>query len=125
MPELIENDPTIVTLINDYGFPIILAVGMGYFIYYVWQFISNELEPQIDKMHMALIRLIDQVRMLDQDMIRLQQKVNVVLEYREIPLSPSNALEDEKYTYLVLCSMNFLIIILVIITGSSKLTLII
>ena len=31
---------------------------------------------------MALIRVIDQVRMLDQDMIRLQQKVNVVLEYR-------------------------------------------
>ena len=80
---VIENDPTIVQLINDYGFPIILAVGMGYFIYYVWQFISNELEPEIDKMHMQLIRLIDQVRMLDQDMIRLQQKVNVVLEYRE------------------------------------------
>tara|TARA_B100000902_G_C27251743_1_gene885644 strand:- start:580 stop:888 length:309 start_codon:yes stop_codon:yes gene_type:complete len=79
----ISNDPTIIQLINDYGFPIVLAVGMGYFIYYVWQFISNELEPEIDKMHMQLIRLIDQVRMLDQDMIRLQQKVNVVLEYRE------------------------------------------
>ena len=79
----ISNDPTIVALINDYGFPIVLAVGMGYFIYYVWQFISNELEPEIEKMHFALIRLIDQVRMLDQDMIRLQQKVNVVLEYRE------------------------------------------
>ena len=82
MPDLIETDPTIVQLINDYGFPIILAVGMGYFIYYVWQFISNELEPEIEKMHFQLIRLIDQVRMLDQDMIRLQQKVNVVLEYR-------------------------------------------
>ena len=80
---VIENDPTIVQLINDYGFPIILAVGMGYFIYYVWQFISDELEPEIEKMHFALIRLIDQVRMLDQDMIRLQQKDNVVLEYRE------------------------------------------
>ena len=79
----VSNDPTIVQLINDYGFPIILAVGMGYFIYYVWQFISDELEPEIEKMHFALIRLIDQVRMLDQDMIRLQQKVNVVLEYRE------------------------------------------
>ena len=79
----ISNDPTIVQLINDYGFLIVLAVGMGYFIYYVWQFISNELEPEIEKMHMQLIRLIDQVRMLDQDMIRLQQKVNVVLEYRE------------------------------------------
>jgi len=79
----ISNDPTIVQLINDYGFPIILAVGRGYFIYYVWQFISEELEPVIEEMHFALIRLIDQVRMLDQDMIRLQQKVNVVLEYRE------------------------------------------
>ena len=79
----ISNDPTIVQLINDNGFPIILAVGMGYFIYYVWQFISEELEPVIEEMHFALIRLIDQVRMLDQDMIRLQQKVNVVLEYRE------------------------------------------
>ena len=69
--------------VSDYGFPIIMSVGMGYFIYYVWQFISNELEPEIEKMHFALIRLIDQVRMLDQDMIRLQQKVNVVLEYRE------------------------------------------
>jgi len=83
MPELVENDLTLVGMVNEYGFPIILAVGMGYFIYYVWQFISNELEPEIEKMHMQLIRLIDQVRMLDQDMIRLQQKVNVVLEYRE------------------------------------------
>jgi hypothetical protein len=81
--DVLEQDPTLVALINDYGFPIVLAVGMGYFIYYVWQFISNELEPEIEKMHFALIRLIDQVRMLDQDMIRLQQKVNVVLEYRE------------------------------------------
>jgi hypothetical protein len=29
-----------------------------------------------------LIRVIDKTRMLDQDMIRLQQKVNVVLEYK-------------------------------------------
>ncbi len=92
---VIENDPTIVQLINDYGFPIILAVGMGYFIYYVWQFISDELEPEIEKMHFALIRLIDQVRMLDQDMIRLQQKVNVVLEYRAVQ-KLREELEKEK-----------------------------
>ncbi len=83
MPEMVENELTLVGMVNEYGFPIILAVGMGYFIYYVWQFISNELEPEIEKMHMQLIRLIDQIRMLDQDMIRLQQKVNVVLEYKE------------------------------------------
>lgn len=79
-----SEDPTLVTLVNDYGFPVIMSIGMGYFIYYVWWFIGEHIEPQIEEMHMALIRVIDQTRMLDQDLIRLQQKVNVVLEYREV-----------------------------------------
>lgn len=70
-------------LISDYGFPIVMSIGMGYFIYYIWWFVGEKLEPEIEDQHMALIRLIDQVRMLDQDLIRLQQKVDVVLEYRE------------------------------------------
>ncbi len=69
--------------ISDYGFPIVMSVGLGYFIYYVWWFIGEHIEPQIEKMHFALIKVIDQVRMLDQDLIRLQQKVNVVLEMKE------------------------------------------
>lgn len=73
----------VVQLVSDYGFPIVMAVGMGYFIYYVWWFIGERIEPELQKMHMALIRVIDQTRMLDQDLIRLQQKVNVVLEYKE------------------------------------------
>jgi len=70
-------------LINDFGFPIVMAVGMGYFIYYVWRYITLVVKPELGKMHVALIKVIDQTRMLDNDMIRLQQKVNVVLEYRE------------------------------------------
>jgi len=70
------------TLVGEFGFPIVMAVGMGYFIYYVWKFIINKIEPEIEKMHYALIKCIDANRMLDNDMIRLQQKVNVVLEYR-------------------------------------------
>ena len=70
-------------LVTEFGFPVVMAVGMGYFIYYIWQFISNNIQPELDAMHMALIKCIDQNRMLDNDMIRLQQKVNVVLEYRE------------------------------------------
>lgn len=79
----VSNDPTIVTLINDYGFPIVMVVGLGYFVYFVWKFISDEIEPEIEKMHFQLIRVIDQMRMLDQDLIRLQQKVDVILEMRE------------------------------------------
>jgi len=70
-------------LIADYGFPTVMMVGLGYFIYYVWYFIGEHLEPEIEKQHFALIKVIDQVRMLDQDLIRLQQKVNVVLEMKE------------------------------------------
>ena len=82
--EVVANtDPTIVTLINDYGFPIVMMVGLGYFIYYIWWFVGEKLEPQIEKMHFALIKVIDQTRMLDQDLIRLQQKVDVVLEMKE------------------------------------------
>tara|TARA_Y100000385_G_scaffold264890_1_gene298702 strand:- start:165 stop:422 length:258 start_codon:yes stop_codon:yes gene_type:complete len=73
----------IVKLISEYGFPIVMMVGLGYFIYYIWWFVGEKLEPEIEKQHFALIRVIDQVRMLDQDLIRLQQKVDVVLEYKE------------------------------------------
>ena len=73
----------LITLINDYGFPIVMMVGLGYFIYYIWWFVGEKLEPEIEKQHFALIKVIDQVRMLDQDLIRLQQKVDVVLEYKE------------------------------------------
>jgi hypothetical protein len=73
----------IAQLISEYGFPIVMMVGLGYFIYYIWWFVGEKLEPEIEKQHFALIRVIDQVRMLDQDLIRLQQKVDVVLEYKE------------------------------------------
>ena len=72
----------VAALINDYGFPVVAVVFLGYFIYYVWNFMNTEVKPALGNMHMALIRCIDQMRMLDQDQIRLQQKVNVVLEYK-------------------------------------------
>jgi len=70
-------------LIAEYGFTTVAIVGLGYFVYFVWQFVNKELDPKIEEMHMSLIKLIDQIRMLDQDMIRLQEKIKVVLEYRE------------------------------------------
>jgi len=72
----------LVKLVNDFGFPVVMALGMGYFIYFIWQYVTEELEPKIDKQRTTLIKLIDQMRMLDQDQIRLQQKLNTVLEIR-------------------------------------------
>ena len=73
----------LVTALDEFGLPVVMAVGMGYFIYYIWRFVGEKLEPAIEEMHIALIKVIDQNRMLDQDLIRLQQKVNVVLRYKD------------------------------------------
>jgi len=73
----------VVFAISEFGFPIVIAVGLGYFVYYVWRTIINVINPAIKKMHFALIKLIDQIRMLDNDMIRLQEKVDTVLQMKE------------------------------------------
>ena len=83
-------------LIEQYGFTTVAIVGMAYFVYYVWKFINEELDPKLEEMHMGLIRLIDQIRMLDQDMIRLQEKVKVVLEYRERQKKINESKNEDK-----------------------------
>jgi hypothetical protein len=72
----------IVTLINKYGFPIVAAGGMGYLIFYVWTWVTKEIKPILSEANTVLIGLIDRIRMLDNDLIRLNQKVNTVLHLR-------------------------------------------
>jgi hypothetical protein len=72
----------IVNLINKYGFPIVMAVGMGYIIKMVWFWATTEVKPVINDANAVLIALIDRIRMLDNDLIRLNQKVNTVLHLR-------------------------------------------
>ena len=80
----------IAELINKYGFPIVAAGGMGYLIYYVWIWATKEVKPVLSEANTTLIALIDRIRMLDNDLIRLNQKVNIVLMMRE--------LRDEEHT---------------------------
>ena len=71
-------------LINQYGFPIVAAVGLGYYVYYVWIWATKEVKPVLSEANTVLIALIDRIRMLDNDLIRLNQKVNIVLMLREM-----------------------------------------
>jgi len=70
----------LVAAINQYGFPIIAAMGLGYFVYYVWQWATKEIDPVLSEAQTTLIALIDRIRMLDNDLIRLNQKLNMILE---------------------------------------------
>ena len=72
----------IADIVNKYGFPIVMAVGMGFIIHYVWKWATTEIKPVINDANTVLIALIDRIRMLDNDLIRLNQKVNTVLHLR-------------------------------------------
>lgn len=80
--------------ISEYGFPIIAAMGMGYFIFFIWKWVTETIDPVIGETMFTLIKLVDRVRMLDNDMIRLNSKLSMVLEYRA-KLNPQR--EDELH----------------------------
>ena len=74
--------------ISEYGFPIVATVGLLYMIHFIWNFITNNIKAKLAEANVTLIALIDRIRMLDNDIIRLQQKLATVIELRE--------LKDEK-----------------------------
>ena len=86
----------VVALINKYGFPIVAAAGMGYMIFYVWTWATKEIKPILNDANTVLIALIDRIRMLDNDLIRLHQKVNTVLHLRGKIIEGERVVEQQK-----------------------------
>ena len=88
-------------VVSDYGFPIIAAMGMGYFIFFIWTWVTTVIDPVIGETMGTLIKLVDRVRMLDNDIIRLNTKLSMVLEH-EAKLDKARRAELEaivaKYT---------------------------
>ena len=88
----------IADLINQYGVPTVVAVGMAYFIYYIWKFVTTEILPVLGATLTTLIALIDRIRMLDNDMIRLDQKIHTVMELQEQEKNGKQEKEKKKTT---------------------------
>jgi len=73
----------IVELVNQFGLPVVVAGGLGYFIFFIWKFVTTKIKPKLGQAFTVLVALIDRVRMLDNDLIRLDQKLNVFIEMKE------------------------------------------
>ena len=73
----------IVEFVNQYGLPITVAGGMGYFIFFIWKFVTVKIKPKLGATFTVLVALIDRIRMLDNDLIRLKQKLDMILEYQQ------------------------------------------
>ena len=70
-------------MVNQYGLPIVVAGGMGYFIFFIWKYVTTQIKPKLGATFGVLVELIDRDRMLDNDLIRLEQKLNVFVEMKE------------------------------------------
>ena len=68
--------------ISEYGFPIVATVGLLYMIYFIWGFITNNIKKKLSETSVTLIALIDRIRVLDNDIIRLQQKLDTVIQLK-------------------------------------------
>ena len=87
----------VIELVNQYGLPIVVAGGMGYFIFFIWKYVTTEIKPKLGQTATVLIALIDRIRMLDNDLIRLDQKLNIFIEMDEaIRLKDKNGKDTKK-----------------------------
>jgi hypothetical protein len=74
---------TIVEILNQYGFATLAAIAMGWFIYFIYTYITQEVTKKLSEASGALIQLIDKIRRLDNDIIRLRSKVNTIITLQE------------------------------------------
>jgi hypothetical protein len=81
--EVTQSYYTVTSIIQDYGFPTVAVFFLAYFIYFLWKFITTEITPKLASTSKTLIGLIDRVRMLDNDLIRLQTKVKTAREKKK------------------------------------------
>ena len=72
-----------VDVIQKFGFPTVMVIGLGYFVFFVWQTITKTIDPAVQEMKTTIIRLTDELRKLDQDMIRLKEKVETVVRLKD------------------------------------------
>ena len=73
----------IIDILNRYGFATMAAIGLGWFIYFIYIYITTQIKVKLGEMNGVLIGLIDRIRMLDNDLIRLRAKLNTILTMRE------------------------------------------
>ena len=74
---------TVLEILNQYGFATLAAIAMGWFIFFIYTYITQEVIKKLSEASGALIQLIDKIRRLDNDIIRLKSKLNTIHTIRE------------------------------------------
>ena len=94
-------DAELANTIKDLGFPIVAALGMGYFIFFIWKWVTETIDPVIGASMGTLIKLVDRIRMLDNDMIRMNMKLSMVLEHRHLLETKLNKEQQDELDAII------------------------
>ena len=81
--------------LGTYGFPVIALLLTGYFIWYIWGWVTKEVKPALSQCGSSLGKLKKQIQALDNDMIRLDMKLKILIQERHITDKHRNLMEDD------------------------------
>tara|TARA_Y100000004_G_C8895266_1_gene403845 strand:+ start:563 stop:856 length:294 start_codon:yes stop_codon:yes gene_type:complete len=81
--------------IQTFGFPVIALLLTGYFIWYIWKWVIKEVRPALGSASGSLGKLKKQIQALDNDMIRLNMKLKILIQERHITDKHKTCLNDE------------------------------
>jgi len=70
----------ILQAIETIGIPAAGAVGLGYLVWTLFKSLIADIHKKLDTQHGMIVALIDRIRQMDNDMIRIDTMVRAVLK---------------------------------------------
>ena len=71
-------------VVSKFGFPVIALTGVATFIWYIWKWVTTKVNPALSLAGSSLGKLKKQIQSLDNDMIRLNMKLKILIQERHI-----------------------------------------
>ena len=71
-------------IVAKFGFSLIAMIGLGFFVWHIWRWITTKVNPALGDVGASLGKLKKQIQALDNDMIRLDMKLKILIQERHI-----------------------------------------
>ena len=69
-----------ISVIETVGIPAAVAVGMGYLVWTLFKNLIADIHKKLDTQHGMIVALIDRIRQMDNDMIRIDTLVRTAMD---------------------------------------------
>ncbi len=67
-------------VVETIGIPAVVAVGMGYLVWTLFKNLISDIHKKLDTQHGMIVALIDRIRQMDNDMIRIDTLVRTAMD---------------------------------------------